>query len=155
MGLADEDTRKAIEAEEDGLHAALMSGDVAWIEDHWAPDAIYVHLSGGIEDRPAFIEHLRAGTTTYFGRETGDVQVRRYGDAAIVTGWSSLDFESRGQRRVLDTRFTRAYVSDGRRWRLVSSQSGATNGNPIQRAQARPRSIGAMGSSGPADGGGT
>ena len=89
MASADSTTEREIEAEESGLQDALMSTDLAWFERHWAPDAIYVHMSGGVDDRPGFIERLRSRATIYYARETGDVTIRRYGDTAIITGWSS------------------------------------------------------------------
>jgi ketosteroid isomerase-like protein len=133
MASADKGTTRAIEAEEAGLHDALMSTDLRWFEEHWAPDAVYVHMSGGVDDLSGFIERLRSKATEYFGRETGEVQIRQYGDSAVVTGWSSIDVALKGERKLLDTRFTRVYAKLDGRWRLVSSQSGATNNNPIKR----------------------
>jgi ketosteroid isomerase-like protein len=124
---------RAVEAEEAGLQGALMGPDLQWFEEHWVPDAIYVHMSGGVDDREEFIERLRSKATEYFRRETGDVQMRQYGRTVIVTGWSSINIAVRGERRDLDTRFTRVYVEDQGNWRLAASQSGAATNNPPVR----------------------
>ncbi len=133
MATADALTRTQIEAEEAGLHEALMTVDVDWFRDHWADDVMYVHMSGGIDNRDKFLERLVSKATEYFARETGEVVIRSYGHSAVVTGWSSIDIAVHGERRILDTRFTRVYARDDERWRLVSSQSGATHNNLPKR----------------------
>ena len=110
-----------------------MSTDLAWFERHWAPDASYVHMSGGVDDRTGFIERLRSQATVYHAREIGGVEIRRYGDTAIITGWSSIDIAIQGARRLLDTRFTRVYVREDGRWLLANSQSGGAANNPPKR----------------------
>jgi len=124
-----ESTRRAIDELEDGLQYALLKPDLAWFEEHWAPDALYVHLSGGVDDTAAFIDRLRTKRTVYRSRERGDVQVRQYGKTVIVTGWTKVDIVVSGVDRLLDTRFTRTYVEEGDRWVLASSQSGANSAN--------------------------
>jgi ketosteroid isomerase-like protein len=125
MPVADAATREEILAQEEGLQAALMGPDLEWFEQNWMPDAIYVHLSGGVDGTPEFIERLRSRATVYNSRQTGDVVVRQYGDTAIVTGWSKIDILVRGVKKLLDTRFTRVYVRKDGRWLLASNQSGA------------------------------
>lgn len=114
-----------------------MTTDLDWFTEHWAPDASYVHMSGGVDDTASFIERLRSKATEYFARETGDVVMQQFGDTVIVTGWSSIDIAVKGQRKELDTRFTRTYVRDGGRWILVSNQSGAATNNPPVRPASR------------------
>lgn len=142
MPDADEATTRAIEELEDGLQSALMTVDVGWFEANWAPDAVYVHLSGGVDGREEFIERLRSRTTVYNSRETGDIRIRQYGDTAIATGWSRIDILVKGAQKLLDTRFTRVYARLDGRWQLVSNQSGANTGlaaaHPSATAAAVP-----------------
>jgi ketosteroid isomerase-like protein len=102
-----------------------MSTDLAWFEDNWTEDAIYVHMSGGVDGRAEFIERLRSRATVYHSRETGDVIIRQYGDTAIVTGWSKIKIVVSGTEKDLDTRFSRVYMRVNGRWLLANSQSGA------------------------------
>lgn len=116
---------------EDGLQDALMGPDLKWFEENWTPDAIYVHMSGGVDNREEFIERLRSKATVYNSRQTRDVRIRQYGDAAIVSGASLINIIVRGTEKELDTRFTRVYVRDDQgRWRLASNQSGANTAPP-------------------------
>jgi ketosteroid isomerase-like protein len=110
---------------EDGLQDALMTVNLKWFEENWTADAIYVHMSGGVDNREEFIERLRSKATVYNSRQTRDVKLRQYGDAVIVTGASLIDIIVKGTQKVLDTRFMRVYVRDGGRWLLAGNQSGA------------------------------
>lgn len=134
MAVADETTTQEIMAIEDGLQDALMGPDLAWFEENWMPDAIYVHLSGGVDGTPEFIERLRSKATVYNAREIDDIKICQYGTTAIVTGRSQIDIIVRGAQKLLDTRFTRVYVNDGGRWRLASNQSGANTANALVAA---------------------
>lgn len=133
MGVPSSTTREAIEREEAGLHDALFASDADWFAEHWAQDASYVHMSGGYDDRGSFIERLRSKATVYHSREIGGVEMRQYGDTVVITGWSSIDIAVKGERKELDTRFTRVYAKDGDRWVLIANQSGAANNNPPVR----------------------
>jgi hypothetical protein len=125
MGLADEATTQAITSLEDGLQEALMGPDLKWFAKNWVEDAIYVHMSGGVDSRDGFIERLRSRATVYQARELGDVRIRRYGGAVIVTGWSKIDILVSGVQRLIDSRFTRVYVNEHGGWLLATNQSGA------------------------------
>lgn len=116
---------------EDGLQGALMGPDLDWFTENWTPDAIYVHMSGGVDSRDEFIDRLRSKATVYNSRQTRDVTIRQYGDTVIVTGASLINIIVRGTEKVLDTRFTRVYVRDeAGRWRLATNQSGANTAPP-------------------------
>jgi Domain of unknown function (DUF4440) len=125
VAQADAATREAIEEQEAGLQQALMGPELEWFERNWVPDAIYVHMSGGVDGREEFIERLRSRATVYNSRETGDVDMRQYGDTVIVTGWSQIDILVQGVQKVLNTRFARVYVREEGRWQLANNQSGA------------------------------
>ena len=129
MATADAVTQTAITDLEARLQDALMTTDLGWFKTNWAGDAVYVHLSGGVDDKQEFIERLRSKATIYNGRTYGDLQIRQYGDAVVSTGESSVDILVSGEQKLLDTRFTRVYVKDGGRRLMATSQSGA-NRNP-------------------------
>jgi hypothetical protein len=77
-----------------------------------------------VDGTQEFIERLRSRATVYNSRETGDVVIRRYGDTAVITGWSKIDILVKDVQKLLDTRFTRVYVLEQGRWLLASNQSG-------------------------------
>lgn len=129
MPAIDGETERAIQAEEDGLQNALMGPDLDWLTKHWADDAVYVHMSGGVHDRAGFIENLRSRSTIYKSRKTSDMRLRRYGETVIATGTSDILILVKGEPRELSTKFTRVYVRQNGRWVLASNQSGANTAN--------------------------
>ena len=52
---------------------------------------------------------------------TGDVQVRVYGNTAVETGRSLMNGQDKGQTVPRATRFTRVWVKQQGRWRLVAN----------------------------------
>lgn len=124
MGLPDASTTAEIQRLEGEQHDALMTADLGWFEENWTEDAIYVHMSGGVDTRPEFIERLRSKATVYRSRQIGGVEIRQFGDTAVTTGWSKIEIRSKGEEKQLNTRFTRVYVRPDGRWLLASSQSG-------------------------------
>jgi len=52
---------------------------------------------------------------------TDDVQVRVYGNTAVETGRSTMIGQDKGQIVPRDTRFTRVWVKQQGRWRLVAN----------------------------------
>ena len=122
--MSDTDTREIGELERE-MDDALIAGDLDWFERNWHADARYVHLSGRVDGRASFIERMRAAELVHVARETGDVHVRTFGDAAVVTGWARSTMIVADEEKQYDTRFTRVYVRGERGWQMVSSQSGA------------------------------
>ena len=124
MGQLDAATERDIRALEDGFQKAMLGADVAWFEANWAPEALYVHTGGQVDERDAFVRLLTSKEHVHKRREAGDLRLRRYGDAVVATGWQSSDILNRGTMTVYESRFTRVYVKQGGRWICVSSQSG-------------------------------
>ncbi|HYI66404.1 MAG TPA: nuclear transport factor 2 family protein [Candidatus Limnocylindrales bacterium] len=121
----DDGTLATITGLEDEMQAALVAADLGWFESHWSSDALYVHMSGRVDSRADFVERLRSREHVHVSREMGDVRIRRFGDAVIVTGWAKSDLIVRGTAKTYDTRFTRVYAREVDHWLMVTSQSGA------------------------------
>lgn len=117
------DVRTEIRRQERGLRETLLNLDGDWFLEHWAPDAIYVHASGRMEDRQQFVDRLRLGGRTYESVETEDLHFSDYGDVAILTGIAKLDISTAEDRKRIDTLFTRVYVQRDDRWRLATNHS--------------------------------
>ena len=125
VGQVDAGTQREILKLEEGLHHALMTADLDWLKRAFVPDAMYVHMSGGVDGVSDFVERLASRATVYLERENGDVKVRRYGDTVVVTGYSNIRFVMNGLERSLAMRFTRVYVRENGKWLIATSQSGA------------------------------
>jgi len=96
--------------------------DFAAIERALADDFIWTTFEGSVFNRAETGEHLRSGDSRYELYLSDDVRVRVYGDTAVVT--ARLLRRGRNSKRDLsgEFRYTRVYVKQMRRWRMVAYQ---------------------------------
>jgi len=115
----DEDRLRALEGRR---LRALRAGDAAGLQQLLADDYVHVHGNGLVQDRAAFIAGVLRRP-----RETmrGDLQVRIYGDLAVITGEQSNTFA--GSDGAAPTRMsyfaTQVAHREADGWRLVSMQT--------------------------------
>ena len=65
---------------------ALLSNDIAALEDLLADDLTYVHSNGMLDTKASYIDALRSGASRYLTMDMSDLVVRVYGETALVTG---------------------------------------------------------------------
>lgn len=97
---------------------ALMTGDVAWFEEHLAPEFVCIEADGSVRFRPEFLLQVAAGRR-YAGYHVEHVQVRVYGEVALIQAAGRFTAEN-GEVRAC--RYTDIYVNRNRRWMVVSAQ---------------------------------
>jgi uncharacterized protein (TIGR02246 family) len=108
---------------------AQIHADATALDRIYAADFIGVGPSGRVRTKPQVISDFTSGDLKFQSITTADVQVRVYENTAVETGRSTMIGQDKGQTVPRDTRFTRVWVKEQRRWRLVanhySSQSTA------------------------------
>ena len=100
---------------------AQIHADVAALKRIYADDFIGVGPSGTVRTKPQVIADFTSGSLNFQSITTDDVQVRVYGNAAVETGRSTMDGQDKGKTVPRDTRFTRVWVKQQGRWRLVAN----------------------------------
>src|SRR4051812_11114988 len=100
---------------------AQIHADVAALERIYADDFIGVGPSGTVRTKPQVISDFTSGDLRFQSITTDDVRVRVYGNAAVETGLSKMSGQDKGNAVPHDTRFTRVWVKQHRRWRLVAN----------------------------------
>ena len=100
---------------------AQIHADAAALERIYADDFIGVGPSGTVRTKPQVISDFTSGDLKFKSISTDDVRVRVYGDAAVETGRSKMDGEDKRKAVPHDTRFTRVWVKQRGRWRLVAN----------------------------------
>jgi len=105
---------------------AQIHADAAALERIYADDFIGVGPSGTVRTKPQVISDFTSGDLKFQSITTDDVQVRVYGDAAVETGRSTMDGQDKGKAVPRDTRFTRVWVKQQGRWRLVANHYSST-----------------------------
>src|SRR5205809_3813323 len=100
---------------------AQIHAEVAALERIYADDFIGVGPSGTVRTKPQVISDFTSGDLRFQSITTDDVQVRVYENTAVETGLSTMVGQDKGKAVPRDTRFTRVWVKQQGRWRLVAN----------------------------------
>lgn len=109
---------------EESRFAAMLSRDVAALRRILADDLTYTHSSGQLESKEQFLDSIASGAFQYLAiLPEGALDVRVYGDTAVVTGKGTFRVKAGGEERSLKLRFTDVYISRDGVWQMVAWQS--------------------------------
>ena len=100
---------------------AQIDADAAALDRLYAPDFIGIGPSGTVRTKPQVISDFTSRDLIFQSITTDDVQVRVYGNTAVETGRSTMNGQDRGKTVPRDNRFTRVWVKQQGRWRLVAN----------------------------------
>jgi ketosteroid isomerase-like protein len=100
---------------------AMVANDADAIGRFMSDDWTIVGPDGSICDKARFLDLVRSGTLTHDVMDAEDIQVRIYGDAAVLTakGVSAGQYMGQSFREV--ERVTDVYVRQDGQWRCVHS----------------------------------
>jgi ketosteroid isomerase-like protein len=87
----------------------------------YADDFIGIGPSGTVRTKPQVISDFTSGDLKFQSITTDDVQVRVYGNTAVETGRSTMIGQDKGKAVPRDNRFTRVWIKQVGRWRLVAN----------------------------------
>jgi uncharacterized protein (TIGR02246 family) len=100
---------------------AQIGADAVALGRIYADDFIGVGPSGTVRTKAQVISDFTSGDLKFQSITTEDVQVRVYGNTAVETGLSTMVGQDKGKAVPRDTRFTRVWVEQQGRWRLVAN----------------------------------
>ena len=100
---------------------AQISADRAALDRIYADDFIGIGPSGTVRTKPQVLSDFTSGTLKFQSIEIDDVQVRIYGNTAVETGRSTMHGQDKNKTVPVDNRFTRVWVKQSGRWRLVAN----------------------------------
>ena len=116
-------------AAERRFFAALVQGNVDDLEDVLADDFLLIDVMSGSEvPRAAMLDVLRSGQLRFQSIEPAEARVRRYGEAAVITGRTEMRMSFGGQAIETRSRYTHVFVEQQGRWRLVAAQGTQISG---------------------------
>jgi hypothetical protein len=105
------------------ISVATWTADAVWFEENLADEYVLITPTGGTKTKRDVIRELATPGMKMEPFEPFDVQVRMYGDAAVVTGRMRQRFVLGGIRYANDLRYTDVYVKRKGRWQLVSAHA--------------------------------
>ena len=100
---------------------AQIGADAAALDRIYADDFIGIGPSGTARTKTQVLADFTSGDLKFQSITTDDVQVRVYGNAAVETGRSTMIGQDKGKTVPRDNRFTRVWINQQGRWRLVSN----------------------------------
>lgn len=116
------DTRSELLKWEKDFAKAVISNDADAIGKFLADDWVIIDPDGSIIDKARFLGVIKSGTLSHDLMESDDVQVRPYGDCAVVTALTRTKAKFGGQEFATQERATDVFVKRAGRWQCVFSQ---------------------------------
>ena len=115
--------KEEIKSLEDERNRAIVKGDAATLDRMTADDYTFITLRGELRTKSEIVKGFQSGSFKYASRTISDLNIRVYGDTAIVTGRSTQEGAENGKDYSGDYRFTRVYVKQNGRWLTVALQT--------------------------------
>jgi ketosteroid isomerase-like protein len=107
---------------EQKLVKAWIAGDRGTVDSILAADWSVIDLTGHVLTRQQVMQELGSGDRRIESGSVDELNVRVFGEVAIVTGRSVLAGSYQGQRASVVQRFTDVFARRDGRWQVVASQ---------------------------------
>lgn len=116
------DARQELLKLEKDFANAVVSNDADAIGKFLADNWEIVDPDGNIIDKHRFLSVIKAGTLTHERMESEGMNVRSYGNSAVVTALTKTKGKFAGQEFTTQERATDFFVKRNGRWQCVFSQ---------------------------------
>jgi len=113
----------AIKKLEQQRNEAILKGDTATLDRLTSDDYTNTTAQGKIEKKADIMDGFKSGKIKFESRELSDLDVRVYGNTAVVTGQVNQKATNNGVDTSGQSRFTRVYVKQNGRWVSVANQA--------------------------------
>ncbi|MFB3906212.1 MAG: nuclear transport factor 2 family protein [Acidobacteriota bacterium] len=115
--------KQAVEQAERGWAEAVVAGDLAALEKTLADDLIYTHSNGLTDNKTDYIGKLRSAQTRYLSVDYDSMDVRVYGNAAVVH--SKARIKAQTTTAAIDSNLVMLHVwlKSGETWKLAAHQT--------------------------------
>jgi ketosteroid isomerase-like protein len=112
-----------IKALEEARNQALLHGDVAALDKMTSDDYTFITLRGEMRTKSDILKGFASGSFKYESRQIFDLNVRLYGDTAVVTGRSIQKGTENSKDYSGSYWFTRVYIKQNGRWVSIALQA--------------------------------
>ena len=100
---------------------AQVNADSAALDRIYSDDFVGIGPSGTLRTKKDVLADFASGTLKFQSITTDEVRIRVYGNAAVETGRSTMKGQDAGKVVPEENRFTRVWIKQGSRWRLVAN----------------------------------
>lgn len=105
------------------LSVAIWAGDAVWFEKNLDDDYMLITPNGTTRSKRDVVSELATPGMKMDPFDAYELQVRIYGDSAVVNGRRLQHFTRGHARHAHDVRYTDVYVKRKGRWMLVSEHA--------------------------------
>ena len=117
------DAKQEILKAEDAWIAAIKAQDRAALDRMLAADLVYTHATGPVDTKAQYISSITSGNQKYASVERKDINLRVYGDAAVVTANMRMTGATKGEPFDNRVRMLHVWIKQKGAWRLVAHQT--------------------------------
>lgn len=107
---------------EEELAAAWVNGDQEFIERILSDDWSVIDPTGRVLTKAEVLQEAFTGERTVTEGKIDEVNVRDFGDWAIVTGRTRMSGSYQGEEMTVVLRFTDVFVRTSGEWKCIASQ---------------------------------
>ena len=128
---------EAIQAVIDGerqLAAAHLTLDLQIIDELLHPDYVIVQPGGQIESKQDVLASYQTGDRAWYSAQVDDLDVRVYGDTAMVVGHWQASGRNGTEHFDYAARFLSVWVNESGRWQNVGYQATEIEINPSRKS---------------------
>ena len=116
--------RREIDQMEEAWRNAVLTGNVAAMDDLLADDYIAISARGTLQTKEDTLARMRSGLRHITALELSDSKVRFYGATALVTSFVHVTGVNADGEAIGDYRYTRVYVRNAQgKWKIVSFEA--------------------------------
>jgi len=124
-GSATADTADDLERIEQQRGQAILSADMPTLYAIYADEFFYNRAAGDSLTKGEYLPMFASGEVKVLRAMREGIDIRVYGDTAVVTGTQRVNVNIKGENRNLHLRYLNVWVKRGGGWVLVARQ--ATN----------------------------
>lgn len=114
---------EAIRAADARRIAAIVDAEPGALSSLLSQDLTYTHSTGQVENKEQFLAGISSGKLDYQAIQPSEVQIRIYGNTAVMTGRAEVKVNAEGKDLALALRFTSVWVQGESGWRMAAWQS--------------------------------
>jgi len=107
------------------LVVATYTKDAAWFTKNMSDDYVLITSSGKVKPRADLVKELGTPGLEFQPYEPAEVNVRFFGDTAVITGRIVQKYTYKDDRVEADMRYTDVWVKTPAGWKNVAGQASA------------------------------
>jgi ketosteroid isomerase-like protein len=117
------DVKSEITKSEKAMEAAVKANDAGKFAEYLAPDWKLVGDGGDVMQKDEIIQAMKSGKLKFTSYRVGEMDVRVYGETAVVIGIDDSEGAWDGDSFSTHERFTDVFAKIDGKWQLVSTHS--------------------------------